>query len=130
MATLWVSGIDLSQLIGRKKAEALLTEYAGRQVYIPIYASRQKFTPIIGERANEILSREFPGIDVSFPSTAGRPPSMKQRIQELIDQGRTCTEVVREIGCSERYFHMVSRNAGQAIKERAQKASTEAERNA
>lgn len=124
MATLWISGTDLSQLIGREKAEALLREYAGRQIYIPINASRQKFTPVIGEEANEILSREFPGIDVSFPSTIGRPPLMKERIRELIEQGRTCSEVIRQIGCSERYFHMVSGDAKLNPRKRAQDART------
>ena len=124
MATLWISGTDLSQLIGREKAEALLREYAGRQVYIPINASRQKFTPVIGEEANAVLSREFPGIDVSFPSTIGRPPTMKERIRELIEQGRTCTEVVRTVKCSERYFHMVAVDMGLTPAERAQKART------
>ena len=124
MATLWISGIDLSQLIGREKAEALLREYAGRQVYIPINASRQKFTPVVGEKANAILSREFPGIDVSFPSTIGRPPLMKERIRALLEQGKTCSEVVRIVKCSERYFNMVAVDMGRPPAERAQKART------
>jgi|GEM_PF-5938711 len=127
MATLWISGTDLSQLIGREKAEALLREYAGRQVYIPINASRQKFSAVVGEEANAILSREFPGIDVSFPSTIGRPPTMKERIRELIEQGRTCTEVVRTVKCSERYFHMIAVDMGLTPAERAQKARTGAQ---
>lgn len=109
MARLWISGVDVAELIGSEKAEALLTEYAGRSVYIPKDASRQKFTPVVGEEANAILSREFPGIDCAFPSTVGRP-AMKERIRELIEQGRTCTEVVRIVKCSERYCEMIRRD--------------------
>lgn len=126
MASLWISRVDLEQLIGREAALALLTAFPGRRIYIPMKATAEKFTAIVGSKANEILCNEFRGFDIMLPSSAIQPVTKKERIIPLLKAGRTYAEVAAEIGCTERHVAYVAVDSGLTPAERSRDARREA----
>lgn len=130
MASIWISRVDLEQLIGNDAALALLTAFPGRSVYIPSKRNLDKLTPIIGPVAAEILRFEFGGCEIMLPTAATKPPTLKARILERLEQGRTYGEIVAELQCTERHVQGVARNSGLTPAGRAQKARTGTDDNA
>ncbi|NCC05009.1 MAG: hypothetical protein EOM37_13435 [Proteobacteria bacterium] len=130
MASIWISRPDLEDLIGHEAALALLTAFPGRSVYIPSKRNLNKLVPIVGPVANEILCYEFGGCEIILPTAATKPPTLKDRILERLEQGRTYGEIVTELQCSQRHVQVVAADSGMTPAARAQKARREAERKA
>lgn len=126
MAAIWISKVDLEELIGVDAALALLAVYPGQTIYIPHKHANKlgKFAPIIGEAASEILRNEFPGLEVVLPAVAVQRRTKKDHIIELLGQGRSYSEIVTEVGCTLRHVFGVARDSGLTPAGRAQQAST------
>jgi hypothetical protein len=130
VASIWISRIDLENLIGQDAALALLTAYPGRSVYVPGKRNVDKLVPIVGAVAAEVLQAEFGGCEILLPSTVARPRTLKDRIIERLEQGLTYGQIVVELQCSFRHVFGVARDSGLTPKERAQKPRTDAGRKA
>ncbi|MGE4442535.1 MAG: hypothetical protein AB7D27_13760 [Desulfomicrobium sp.] len=130
MASIWISRVDLENLIGPDAALALLTAFPGRSVYIPGKRNVDKLVPIVGAVAAEVLQAEFGGCEIMLPSAVARPRTLKDRIIERLEQGWTYGEIVVEVGCTLRHVFGVARDAGLTPKERVQKPASEAGRKA
>jgi hypothetical protein len=124
MASIWISRVDLEDLIGQDAALALLTAFPGRSLYIPRKHNADKLVPLIGAVAAEILRFEFGGCELTLPVSAARPRTLKDSIIELLEQGRTYGEIVAKLKCSTRHVQGVARDSGLNPAGRAQKART------
>jgi hypothetical protein len=111
MASIWISRVDLEDMIGEEAAEALLTEFSGRRIYIPAKVESEKFSPIIGSVANEILSREFRGYEVCLPSLR-KTPTKKERIITMLEAGHSADEIAVAAECSLRHVAYCKQDAG------------------
>lgn len=124
MASIWVSRPDLEDLIGVDATQALLSAYPGGRVYVGRKPERCKFALVVGPVAAEILCGEFPGLEIMLPSAAAKPPTLKQQIVELLEQGVSYSQIVARLGCTERHVAGTAADARLRLKDRAQKART------
>jgi hypothetical protein len=130
MASIWISRPDLEDLIGHDAATKLLTAYPGRAVYITRKRNVDKLVPIVGPVASEVLRYEFGGCELMLPSVVAKAPTLKDRIIERLEQGKTYGGIVAELQCTYRHVVGVAMNTGLNPAGRAQKASRKDERNA
>jgi hypothetical protein len=124
MASIWISKVDLEELIGVDATQALLSAYPGRSVYVPGKRNLDKLKPIVGPVASEVLRYEFGGCELMLPSAVARPRTLKDQIIERLEQGQTYGEIVAELRCSYRHICGVAADVKLNPKERAQKART------
>jgi hypothetical protein len=120
MASIWISRVDLEDLIGPDAALALLTAYPGRSVYVPGKRNVDKLVPIVGAVAAEVLQAEFGGCEIMLPVAAIKPRTLKDRIIEQLEQGRTYGEIVAKLQCTMRHVQSVASDCGLKPAGRAQ----------
>lgn len=130
MASIWISRIDLEDLIGQDAALALLTAFPGRSVYVTRKWNLDKLVPIIGPVAAEILRAEFGGCEIVLPTGAIKPPTLKDQIAPMIEQGLSHNEIAQQLGCSWRYVAMVKADMGLTKPQATQKPRSEVKGNA
>lgn len=101
MASIWVSLVSLQSLLGAEPANTLCTVYAGRRIYIPAEPG-QALVDILGDCA-WTLCAEYRGMEIMLPTATIQQQTKKERIVRLLEQGLSYSEIVAEVGCTERH---------------------------
>lgn len=120
MASIWISRVDLEDLIGPDAALALLTAYPGRSVYIPGKRNLDKLVPIVGAVAAEVLQAEFSGCEIMLPVAAVRPRTLKDKIIKMLEHGHSYGAIVAKLQCTMRHVQGVASDSGLKPAGRAQ----------
>ena len=130
MASIWISRVDLEELVGVDATQKLLTAFPGRSVYIPRRSGAGlAVETAVGGAAFETLQAEFAGCEILLPSTAVKAPSLKSRIIPMLEAGLSYREIVNELQCTLRHVCGVAADMGLTKRprwKRRQDASSEA----
>lgn len=105
---MWVSMPDLIAILGRDMAGTLCHAKGGVEIYVPYSASSShSLARIVGLRGMMALCAEFKGQYITVPN--GKREPYKERIYQLLRQGKTKQAIALECGVTERYvYHLAS----------------------
>ncbi|MCL1939555.1 MAG: RNA helicase [Desulfovibrionaceae bacterium] len=104
---MWVSMPDLIEILGRDMANTLCVTRGGVEIYVPHNPSSvHDLARIVGLRGMEALCAEFKGQYIIVPN--GKREPHKERVHQLLSQGKTKRDIALECGVTERYVYYVA----------------------
>jgi hypothetical protein len=110
MSERWISLPELEDVIGKAEADALCRAFGGLSKYLPRKpGADHPFARIIGMRALDALASFAGGWHLALPNLR-RPEAEKNRILDMLEDGRTHREIAEECKVSERWVrHLAAR---------------------
>lgn len=95
---------EIVAALGARQAQALVEEFGGMRVYIPVVARpADRISEAVGLDAATALSRRFGGEKVDIPN----PSARRKRIIALHAAGVADQEIARQLGCTQRWVQKV-----------------------
>ena len=105
---MWVSMVELEDLLGKDKARVLTASIGGIATYIPQEADiSHNLAKLITLPGMQALCAKFGKSWITLPN--GRNEPYQGRILKLLGEGRKSrAAIAAEVGCTERYVYMVA----------------------
>lgn len=106
---------SVAEKCGDAVAAALMEELAGSVVYVPKKFMENGPLKAIGQEKAEALIAEFAAETLYIPSRlAARADyrDMFEKVEKLVDEGLTTSEIAGRLGISQGYVFQVRRRAG------------------
>lgn len=98
---------DIAELCGTQVMWKIWQNYAGGQIYIPVkYDENHKLATILTQEEFKLLIKYFGGIKEDI-ATQDIQDSKKAKINALIEEGLTTTQIAKEVKCSQRWVRNV-----------------------
>lgn len=107
MANMWVSEVELRDLLGVDTAKAFVRIMGGQRLYIPQNATPDHpLARTIGMIGMRGLCHAFAGETISLPSSRERDTAKKQ-IQRLLAEGKSHGQIAQACKVTHRYVEAV-----------------------
>lgn len=107
MANMWVSEVELRDLLGADTAKTFVRILGGQRVYIPQSATADhQLARTIGLMGMRALCHAFAGETISLPSSRERDTAKKQ-IKRLIAEGKSHGQIAAACKVTHRYVEAV-----------------------
>jgi len=104
---MWVSLPELRAILGHDMADTLCIVRGGVKIYVPHNASvTHELARIVGLRGMMALCAEYKGEYITVPN--GKREPHKERVYQLLRQGKSRRAIAQECGVTERYVYYVA----------------------
>ena len=112
---MWVSTVELQDLLGKDTTHLLCAHFGGVAYYIPQVAKEEhQFARIIGMPAFRVLCSAYHGNNVTFPNGRRSEPK-RAAIIKMLDEGHSLRHTALALGVSQRWVESVASQTRQNV---------------
>lgn len=105
---MWVSDVELADLLGRDAARIFTRTLGGQCLYVPAKAdASHRIACIIGLRCMEILCASYGGENITIPNGREKNTARRRAIQ-MLQQGHSLSRVANACEITQRYAEMIA----------------------